>query len=180
MWRDVTGWAGEYQVSNQGCVRSVDREAQVFRSGVGYETRRHKGKVLKPSASKNGYLMVSLTRPGGCRAYAYVHRLVAEAFIGPCPEGFEVCHNNGARDDNRADNLRYDTRSKNALDRHKHGTMNQARGERHFFHKLTEDDVRWIRANEMNMSRRSMARALGVCHGTVNSVANGKHWRHVS
>lgn len=146
MWRDVENWAGEYQVSDSGQVRSLDREAQVFRNGVGFETRRHKGKLLKPTATKNGYLLVSLTRPGGYRAYAYVHRLVAAAFLGPCPEGFEVCHNNGVRADNRPENLRYDTRSANALDRHAHGTMNQARGEGHYFRKLTEADVRWIRA----------------------------------
>lgn len=50
-----------------------------------------------------------------------VHQLVAEAFLGPRPEGMEVCHNNGQAHDNRAVNLRYDTHSNNQRDQVTHG-----------------------------------------------------------
>lgn len=49
-----------------------------------------------------------------------------EAFVGPCPEGMEVCHNNGDCTDNRLENLRYDTKSANMLDRVRHGTHHNA------------------------------------------------------
>jgi hypothetical protein len=129
---------------------------------------------------KSGYLTVSFTRPGGIREYRYVHDLVAETFIGPCASGLEVCHKNGNRKDCRETNLRYGTRSSNALDRHEHGTMNQAFGEAHYHHKLTDADVLWIRANASGMSQREMGRTLDVCHKTIGSVLKGESWKHVA
>lgn len=178
-WRDVPRWEGIYQVSDTGRVKSVDRRLPVVnRFGI-IENRLHRGKELKPSLTKNGYFMVTLTRPGSERECRCVHQLVAEAFIGPRQEKQEVCHNNGVRTDNRVENLRYDTRSANALDRHAHGTMNQAKGEAHYYAKLSADTVRWIRKNAGHMSQRAMARHLGVTHKTVGSVLNGTQWRHV-
>lgn len=73
-----------------------------------------------------GYLSVSLGR-GRTR---HVHALVALAFYGPAPSEFhEVCHGNGKRDDNRADNLRWDTPKANARDRAMHAGE-RARAER--------------------------------------------------
>src|SRR5699024_9639299 len=56
-----------------------------------------------------------------------VHRLVMEAFVGPCPEGMEVCHWNDNASDNRLSNLRYDTRSANTMDMIRNGRHNHAR-----------------------------------------------------
>lgn len=44
------------------------------------------------------------------------------AFVGPCPDGMEVCHNDGNPENNRVENLRYGTRSDNMRDKRKHGT----------------------------------------------------------
>ncbi len=52
----------------------------------------------------------------------FAHRAVLLAFVGPCPEGMEACHNNGDPLDNRVENLRWDTRSNNTLDKVAHGT----------------------------------------------------------
>jgi hypothetical protein len=37
----------------------------------------------------------------------WVHQLVAEAFIGPCPAGHKLVHANGDRSDNKLVNLAY-------------------------------------------------------------------------
>ena len=179
-WAWVVGWTGFYQVSDLGRVRSVDRIVDVVNRFGNPEQRLIRGKVLKPTLGKNGYLMVSFTRPGGVRKYAYVHQEVAAAFLGPAPDGCEVCHNDGVRVNNPKSNLRYGTRSANALDRHEHGTMNPAAGEQHYCHKLTEADVRWIRANAGRMSQREMGQCLGVTHSTIGSVIRGVWWRHVA
>lgn len=49
---------------------------------------------------------------------AYVHHLVAEAFLGPRPEGLLVCHLNDQGFDNRVENLTYADRETNEADRH--------------------------------------------------------------
>lgn len=71
-----------------------------------------RGRPLKPYVGdRAGHLRVDLKdrRP-------YVHQLVAEVFIGPCPDGQEVRHLNGDPADNRVENLAYGTRSENLRD----------------------------------------------------------------
>lgn len=95
-WRDVAGYEGLYQVSSFGRIRSLARK-----------------KVLPVHNTSNGYFQVHLYREGKAK-YAYVHRLVADAF---CVHGNqlqnEVNHIDGDRINNRADNLEWCTRSEN-------------------------------------------------------------------
>lgn len=61
---------------------------------------------------KDGYPCVSLYHEGR-KKFAYVHKLVAEAFL-PCPEeGEVVMHLNDVKTDNRAVNLRWGSREEN-------------------------------------------------------------------
>lgn len=50
----------------------------------------------------------------------YVHRLVLETFVGPCPEGMECDHVNRDRSDNRLQNLRWVT----SVDNHRNTASN--------------------------------------------------------
>ena len=180
-WKAIPGWEGMYEVSTGGLVRSVDRVVPIRTRANGRKgSQRWEGKVLASRAAKNGYPMVILSRGAGRGAHSYVHQLVLLAFVGPCPEGLEVCHNNGRRTDNRLENLRYDTRSANAMDRHAHGTFNPRRGEDCPSAKLCERDVRWVRENVGGMSQRAMARVLGVGHRTVGAVIRGESWKHIA
>lgn len=111
VWKPVVGYEGLYGVSNHGNVRSLDRFV-TDKNGI---KKRRKGQPLKPILQKRGYMAVGI---GGTK---YIHRLVLEAFVGPCPEGMETCHNNGVRTDNRLENLRWDTSSANNDDIVKHG-----------------------------------------------------------
>jgi hypothetical protein len=73
--------------------------------------------VLRPGTYKsNGYKYVTLYYKGRGKTRR-VHTLVAEAFIGPRPDGMEVCHGNGTPTDNRAENLRWDTHKVNCNER---------------------------------------------------------------
>lgn len=97
IWKPVPGFV-KYEVSNLGRVR---------RCVPGRSTRI--GKVLKPQP-KNGYFTVLLSGPNGFK-HRSVHRLVAAAFLGPCPDGYEVNHKDRVRSNNRLDNLEYMTPS---------------------------------------------------------------------
>ncbi len=73
-------------------------------------------RVLKPGSGAYNYKSVGV-RAGGKNYQIKVHRLVARAFLGPCPEGHQVCHKNGISTDNRVKNLRYGTPARNGADK---------------------------------------------------------------
>lgn len=54
-WRDVTGYVGQYQVSNTGKVRSLPRLVYCEYKGTPYR-RTAMGRELKPKRDKDGYL----------------------------------------------------------------------------------------------------------------------------
>jgi hypothetical protein len=180
LWKPVTGWQGRYEVSSLGRMRSVDRVDEVTNRFGCRELRSHKGRLLLLGQTKTGYVLVTMTRPGAIRACKYVHRLVAEAFIGPCPNGMEVCHGDNDRANNASYNLRYDTRSSNALDRHRHGTMNQARGSTHYFAKIDEKMAADIYSACRKFSERHVAKQFCVSRGLVRNVKTGATWKHVT
>lgn len=140
-WMPVVGFEEFYEVSDEGQVRSIPRRDRLGRS--------QGGKIR--SARKDGrtaHLRVDLFNgersPSGKRGKAHhrlVHRLVLEAFVGPCPEGMEACHWDGDPTNNRLENLRWDTRSENHRDAARHGTHFSTQKERcPWGHKLTEEN----------------------------------------
>lgn len=88
LWREIEDFEG-YWVSDQGEVYSQKTK-----------------KVLKPRENGRGYLKVALCRNG--KPYqAYVHRLVAQAFVANPENKEQIDHINAVRTDNRAENLRW-------------------------------------------------------------------------
>ena len=96
VWKDIEGYEGLYQVSDQGRVKSLNY--------------RHTGKerVMKPSFDTNGYLIVWLSKDGERTLYK-VDKLVAEAFIENTGNKPRICHINTIRADSRAENLCWST-----------------------------------------------------------------------
>ena len=117
-WRPVVGYEGLYEVSDMGRVRSLDRVVSCPRARS--KTRLARGILMRPSVIASGHLAAQLSRSGD-RKTVGVHRLVLEAFVGPCPDGMEACHYNDIADDNRLSNLRWGTRSDNFYDRVRNG-----------------------------------------------------------
>ena len=120
IWKPIVGYEGVYEVSDQGKVRSLDRIVHSI-TGKKYLC---KGKILKDTPGSHGYPTVSLSKNSKIKR-ACVHRLVLETFIGLPKAGFEACHNNGTRSDNRLSNLRWGTSSENTQDVKRHGRMYQ-------------------------------------------------------
>ena len=176
IWAPVTGYEGLYEVSDQGRVRSVDRV--VFRSTG--TAMKLKGRILKPRAQKSGHLLIWLCRDGVAHAIN-VHRLVAIAFIGPCPPGKECCHENGQPDDNRAENLRWDTRASNIKQSYSDGrqpTYPGFKGLSHPSSKLTAEIVRCIRESPLSCSEAG--RAFGVSAMTVSRCRRALTYQEVA
>ena len=119
IWTPVKDYAGYYEVSNHGRVKSLPREVKM-RDG---RTYRVSGKVLEP-AWDGRYYHVVLSK-GSKERTTGVSKLVLEAFIGSRPEGLVACHNDGDSKNNNVLNLRWGTQKSNQGDRVLHGTSNR-------------------------------------------------------
>jgi hypothetical protein len=131
-------------------------------------------RVLRPAPTSRGYLTVNLTAFGQRRT-ALVHHLVAESFIGQKPKGLHCAHLNGNKTDNRSDNLAYVTPAENERHKVAHGT--KAIGSRQGAAKLTEEQVRQIRARHAPGKGATLAREYGVSQSTISSIIRGQWWR---
>lgn len=107
IWKDIENYEGIYQVSNLGRVRSLTRKV-ICKGGQ----RTTKGKILKPTVSRNLYLTVDL-RQHQKHKTQLVHRLVAQAFI-PNPKKYSIInHRDNNPQNNIVTNLEWCTQSYN-------------------------------------------------------------------
>ncbi len=175
IWKDAVGWAGYYQVSNIGNVRSITRVVEKHECAGKVISINIPGKMLKPGSEKLGYLSVALLR-GGLQKTHKVHRLVAEAFI-PNPKILPcVNHKNEVRSDNRIENLEWVSKSENSLYSIRNGT-NKNVGECHPCAKLKAIDIPFIRQSEKDLDE--LARMFGVTVSAISSVRCGRTWKTI-
>lgn len=111
-WRDIPGWEGSYQVSNQGRVKSVRRTLTRSNNVVVHLSE----KLINAHISGSPYLTVGLYKDNKEHTYS-IHKLVALAFV-PNPEGLpEIDHIDNNPRNNCADNLRWVTSRENTAHR---------------------------------------------------------------
>lgn len=150
MWKMVPG-STRYRVSDQGIVESCV-------SGV---WRR-----LRPFARKAGHLSVRTYPDAGRRQKVYVHTLVLETFVGPCPPGMQCHHRNGDVADNRLENLYWGPRK-----------MPASRGELNGRAVLDPQRVVEIRCLlESGEKPRNIAPRFGVSRRTIYNIRSGRTW----
>ena len=146
-WKDIDGWP--YQVSNYGRVRRVN--------------------IITPIKTAKTYNRVSLSRGrnnekrgSGVERAFFVHRLVAEAFIGPCPDGkSHVAHRDGNPQNNTPENLYWATPKENAAAR------------------ISDDDARIMRAwrHIAGDTIAAIARRFMVTETVVRNVVKGRTYQ---
>lgn len=126
------------------------------------------------NARRLGYWFASLSDVhNGRRATPYVHQLVAQAFLGPPPNGCEVGHLDGSRDNNRVENLAWVTKHENQMHRHGHGTFRL--GREHPMGKLSDDDVREIkRLRSAGLTLQQIADRFGITFQHVSAICRDK------
>ena len=106
-WAAIPDTDGLYEASTYGNIRSLKTA-----------TSGKNGGLLKLSQGKRGYLTVSLLTPLFPKGRTFsVHALIMRTFIGPKPEGLEICHWDDNPENNHIGNLRYDTHEHNNFDR---------------------------------------------------------------
>ena len=63
VWADVPGYAGLYEVSNFGRIRSLTRTTTQRNNGK-YRVHTYSGKILSLSEDENGYLRAHVSKNG--------------------------------------------------------------------------------------------------------------------
>jgi len=132
-WKEVVDYEGWYEISDWGNIKRVKAGPGTF-----------VGRYLKSHLDSWGYRRANLCK-NGKMCTVKVHRVVAAAFIGPCPSGKQVNHKNGVKDDNRPENLEYMTQSENNHHAYDTGLKSALHGEDASGSKLTEEAVHKIR-----------------------------------
>ena len=178
VWKTIPGHP-KYEASSLGRIRSPRT-------------------VLATSTTNAGYLRTNL----GSKAQGLVHRFVASAFLGPCPRGYCVAHKNGVKTDNRIENLKYATRSENALHCRFEGTdpcpllkvvggkpvymmdpanrRFSARGERHGMATASESMVLLVhQLAASGLLTSEIAKQLQRKYKWVSNILAGRRWRHL-
>lgn len=172
-WRAIPGYEGRYEVSDDGQVRSLDQTICQRGRGGTLITRHYRGRVRKGRIDTKGYPSVRFDKKNWS-----IHCLMAAAFIGPRPPGHHVRHLDGNPLNRALSNIAYGTPAENVADKTVHGTM--ARGDDHGRSKLTEANVRVIRALLLaTQTRRAIAARFGVSRTAIDDVWSGRTWGHV-
>jgi len=142
--------------------------------------KRHKPRFLKEYVSRDGYAQVYLSNDNGRRMY-YVHRLVADAFLDRHEGLNEVNHKDGNKLNNILSNLEWSSRSNNMKHAFGAGLKEAKKGESNYNHKLSDEQVRYIRnfAKRYGKKYKQLAEELGVAPSTVRRIAIGESWSHV-
>lgn len=172
VWLPVDGWP--YDVSSNGRVRRRVPGPSTFAGKI------LKGAVrVRPGYSIRGYRNVVLCRGSrAARKSFMVHKLVATAFLGSTPAGFQVNHINGDSLDNRSCNLEYVTAAENT--RHAFRIGHGARGERSGHAIVSEAIVRHIRSLYARGQKiRVIAARLSLNKSHVYKIAARLSWKHV-
>lgn len=161
--RVIPGFPG-YFADSTGCLWSL-------------RPQRRKVAVWRPvrlQVDQHGYLSCTLwCEPERKKRRVRAHTTVARAFLGIRTDGLVVCHVNGDRLDNRAENLRYATQRENVADKWLHGTM--LSGSRSAFSKYPDET--YVRASALlraGSSARSVAAETGLSIATVKAWRAGK------
>lgn len=140
----------------------------------GSQHRTTPATVIAPYIRSQGYATVKLGK-GGVKRSAYIHRLVAQAFLGPCPMRHEVCHSDGDKTNNVTGNLYWGTRKQNIADNLRMGK--HPLGEAHGMAKLTAEQVTAIRADARRAD--AIAKDYPVSAAMVRRIKRRKNWSHL-
>ncbi len=171
-WKPVIGWEDRYEVSNEGRIRSLCHR------GV---PRKHP-MMIAVTCDDRGYGRVALMRDRVGKRQL-IHRLVLEAFVGPCPEDKECGHLDGNPYNNVLSNLAWVSKKENMRHRDEHGTT--SRGENRPLAVFTEEEVRTLRAlHKLGYKRNDLVK-LAIkktkCNPTViRNILGNRTWKHVT
>ena len=162
VFKEIPNTKGYYWISNKGGL---------------WSTRTNK--LCKWSKNAKNYLFT--TRTYKDRVLIIVaHKEVTRAFLGNRPEGTEVNHIDGDKNNNSVENLEYITHQENIDHARINGLMSGQKGSDHHRSKLSEEDILPIlRSIRSGRSQREIAKEYSVDSSLIGLIVNNKIWTHV-
>ena len=164
LWRPIVGYEAIYSISSLGRIR---------REVAGHGT--YAGRISQKAPKHRWYITTPLYIAGQRKTHT-IHKLVAEAFLGPA-NGRTVNHKDGNKQNNRLENLEYMTPGENLQHAFATGLRETKRGERHWMTTLTESEVRQIRASREGL--KACAARYGTSRATVQRLRKRETWGHL-
>lgn len=166
IFKDIEGFEGLYQVSNDTTIKSVERTI-IRKNGSPMHVKE---KIRKQTLDSDGYLVVTLWK-NGVPENKKVHQLVAQAFIEN-PHGYEHVHH----------------KDKNQLNNHVENLEWISKEEHHALHD--SDRVEAVREAKSKVvyqyedgeivnvwrSTREAARILGFSEGNISACCRGGYY----
>jgi hypothetical protein len=157
-WVGISGYEEFYEISDQGRVKSRFRYA---RSGAGM--RRVPEKLMTQTVHpQTGHCRVQLSKKGKIKTMI-VYKLVMEAYGKPKPDGYDIKHKDGNRQNNALSNLEWTI---------VHGSNS---GEKHSKATLNDQDIEEIRAmRQAGIPVDQIATKMQISKSQVSKVASRK------
>lgn len=173
IWKNIEETDNLYQVSNLGRFKRLARK-----SGV----KNYKELILTLGHYSNDYPQFSV-QINGIRITAIAHRLVAKYFVANPLNLPEVNHKDGIRQNIRADNLEWTTRSGNI--RHSFDVLMRPKpinkGEKNPKSILTEIQVLEIRQlyNDNICTQKELAEKFNMRRAAIWKIVSNYNWKHL-
>lgn len=175
IWKPAVGYAGSYEVSDAGRVRSLDRTIvrRAPKSKTGFVQHRLSGRMLKVIPGSTGYAQVTPCIGGRARP-CKIHQMVLLAFVGPCPAGMIPLHADDDPMNPALSNLRYGTHRENVEECMARGRF--VLGEHRTQSKLTDQAAGAARALIGHVPQSQLAKAFGVSRAAIKQVKTCQTW----
>ena len=157
-----------YEASSFGRLRSL-----CVKGHAGLKTKKPRILKLKNFSPYQQAVLCS----SGKRISARTHVLVATAFYGKCPDGFECAHLDGNKRNNKASNLKWVKRVENANHKMVHGTLLQ--GNSHPMRKVSSGEVLKIRNLCGKKSQREIGKMFGLSQQQISKIKNKTRWENL-
>lgn len=135
------------------------------------------GKPRKLTKNNAGYYFVSYTSKSGT-INRFVHRLVAETFIGEIPKGYCVNHKDGNKTNNCVDNLEIVTYKENTRHAIETGLRKGSPGEKNSMAKLDDAKATQLIHDLLNgMSNDEAGEKYGLHPRYVSLIRHKRRWK---
>ena len=172
-WRNIKGT--DYRVSSVGQVR--------HKSHLNRDGKPVYGDLMSQRDNSSGYFRVNLVINNEHKS-KFVHRLVAEAFLPKIEGKNYVNHKDGVKHNNNVENLEWCSFQENIDHAWKNGiyTIHDGMtGENHPMHKLSQEEVDWIRANHIPYDAEfgsiPLSKKFNVTDQTITDIVHGRTWK---